>query len=226
MSFFHDEEDGSPEPVPGLPAQLPEGELVLWQGRPSSLTLAIHAFHIRFVALYFAAIAVWRGVTMIAAGAGFADLVTAFFVSALSAAIAVGILTGIAHVMARATIYTITNKRIFLRYGAAIRKYANIPFSSLSAVSMRRHGSNAGSIALQTAKDAHIGYLKIWPHARPMRFSKPEPMLRAIGDVDDVVRTLCHAMKSNAPGDVVIGESNPVKATERESAPIGAAPAT
>jgi hypothetical protein len=48
------------EPVRGLPEKLPAGERILWQGTPSWRALAIRAFHARKVALYFAALVVWR----------------------------------------------------------------------------------------------------------------------------------------------------------------------
>jgi hypothetical protein len=35
------------EPVPGLPAELPAGETMIWQGRPQWRSLAVRAFHIR-----------------------------------------------------------------------------------------------------------------------------------------------------------------------------------
>jgi hypothetical protein len=42
------------EAAPGLPSDLPPGERVVWQGAPDWKRLAIHAFHVRKVALYFA----------------------------------------------------------------------------------------------------------------------------------------------------------------------------
>ena len=43
-----------------LPEPLPAGESVLWQGRPEWRGLALRAFHVRMVAIYFALLAVWR----------------------------------------------------------------------------------------------------------------------------------------------------------------------
>ena len=45
----HDDYAG--EPIPGLPADLPEGERLLWQGSPAWMSLAVRAFHIRKVAI-------------------------------------------------------------------------------------------------------------------------------------------------------------------------------
>ncbi|MFM8463596.1 MAG: PH domain-containing protein, partial [Burkholderiaceae bacterium] len=41
------------EAAPGLPEPLPVGERVLWQGTPDWKRLALEAFHLKRVALYF-----------------------------------------------------------------------------------------------------------------------------------------------------------------------------
>ena len=43
-----------------LPAPLPVGERVIWQGKPSFTGLALRSFHIREVAIYFGLLLVWR----------------------------------------------------------------------------------------------------------------------------------------------------------------------
>ena len=48
------------EPIRGLPDHLPKGERLLWQGAPDWRLLAIQAFHVRKVAIYFALIAAWH----------------------------------------------------------------------------------------------------------------------------------------------------------------------
>ena len=36
----HEHDDFAVEPLPGLPAQPPKGEVILWQGRPQTFALA------------------------------------------------------------------------------------------------------------------------------------------------------------------------------------------
>ena len=43
------------EAAPGLPEPLPRGERLIWQGSPDWVQLAIHAFHVRKLAIYFSA---------------------------------------------------------------------------------------------------------------------------------------------------------------------------
>ena len=42
------------EAAPGLPEKLPEGEHIIWQGAPDWKQLALQAFHVRIVSIYFA----------------------------------------------------------------------------------------------------------------------------------------------------------------------------
>src|ERR1700753_3000513 len=54
----HDEFDF--EPVPGLPAELPPGEKLLWQGSPTWSATASRVLHIRAVSVYFVVILLVR----------------------------------------------------------------------------------------------------------------------------------------------------------------------
>ncbi len=53
------------EPIPGLPALLPKGESLLWQGKPGWRGLALRVFHIRGIAIWFALLSIWRVVTTV-----------------------------------------------------------------------------------------------------------------------------------------------------------------
>ena len=47
------------EPLSGLPQRPPAGETILWQGAPQWRATALRTFHVRKVALYFAALFAW-----------------------------------------------------------------------------------------------------------------------------------------------------------------------
>ena len=140
MIKLHDEEEGGGEPVRGLPQALPEGEQLLWQGRPGTLAFAIHAFHIRFVLAYFVLATGWRLANLEATGAGSVEMARVAINSSIGAAAGLGLLFLIAWAMANATVYTITSKRVVFRYGVAIRKYINLPFDQIVSADMRRYG--------------------------------------------------------------------------------------
>jgi len=62
-SSVHDHNDFDFEDRPGIPAPLPAGEQVLWQGHPDFREIAKSAFHIRKIAIYFLLILVVQTVS-------------------------------------------------------------------------------------------------------------------------------------------------------------------
>lgn len=165
------------EPIRGLPGRLPPGERILWQGRPDARTLARHVLHARAIAIYFVALI---GVAIIA-GTPFGIAATA-----LSGVIAVALLHLLAWAMARSTIYTLTNRRLVMRIGVALSKCINLPLSAIEAVDLADRGDGHGDIALAVKGAQAIGYAGLWPHARPWRLARPQPMLRAVEHADRV----------------------------------------
>jgi hypothetical protein len=204
------------EPVPGLPAPLPPGEYLLWQGRPRWTALAVRAFHLRKVALYFALMVAWRFAYL----AGTADVGTlAAIKGTLPAAglalLGLALLAGLAFASARSAVFSITNRRVLLRHGIALPLTLNVPFREIDAAAVVRHGDGSGSIALTPASGSRVGYLLNWPYVRPARYANPEPMLRALADVEPVAQILAGALAAAAAGSVprgtapVIGISPP-----------------
>lgn len=204
MIRFHDEEEGGGEPVRGLPQSLPEGESLLWQGRPSTLAFAIHAFHVRFVLAYFFIATAWRVAYLDSSGASSTEMLRVILNSGIGAAAGIGLLFLIAWAMAQATVYTITSRRIVLRFGVAIRKYVNLPFDQIRSADLRTYGKGRGDIALVLTQGGGIGYLKLWPHVRPLRFIRPQPMLRSLKDVHAAAGILASAIAAHAPGRVTL----------------------
>ena len=220
MIGFHDEEDEKGEPVRGLPQKLPEGERLLWQGSPDIAAFAIHVFHIRFVIAYFVAIGGWRAAN--AASAGAPEQISGILISsAMGLLIGGGLILLLAWAMARSTVYTITSRRVVLRYGVAIRKYVNLPFEQIASAGFVRHGSNKGDLQLVLARSGGLSYLRLWPHVRPLRFSQPRPLLRCLKDVASTARVLSGAIASHAPDRVSLSPIPP-----REKAPASLPPAT
>jgi hypothetical protein len=186
------------EPVKGLPALLPEGEHIVWQGAPETGALAIRAFHTRKVALYFGLLIVWRFASSLSVGktAG-AALGYAMGVLPL-AVIAIGILWLLARGYARSSVYTLTNKRLVIRSGIAMPITLNLPFSKVESVGLRSFSDSTGDIALKVEKSERIAALVIWPHMRPWSWNHPQPMLRCVADAEIVARKLTQTLNGDA----------------------------
>lgn len=171
------------EHQPGIPAPLPPGERLLWQGKPHWQTLAIHAFHVRKVAIYFALILTVVLISGWSEGASRMTLVDDALTTLLLAALALAILGTLAWLSARVTIYTLTTRRILIRFGIALQITMNLPFTRIAAASVRVNRSGSGDIPLTLTDTANVNYLVLWPHVRPWRFAAPQPMLRSVPHV-------------------------------------------
>lgn len=180
------------EPVRGLPGHLPPGERILWQGSPDWRMLARSAYHTRAIGLYFAALA------LVGAAAG---QTPGAFATIIAGVACVGVLSLIAWATARATIYTITNRRVVIRSGLAVPTAINLPLKVIGAADLHRLGAGRGDIALTTSGDTKLAYWMLWPNARPWRINRPQPMLRAIEEVDSVVAVLTRAAAEATPID-------------------------
>ncbi|MEM9754773.1 MAG: photosynthetic complex putative assembly protein PuhB [Pseudomonadota bacterium] len=184
---FHD------EPVRGLPEELPSGEAILWQGAPRVWALAVQALGLPYVAAGFVAVFAWQ----VGLGLRSADLITAmgnasFFL--WLGGFACALIFVVAFVQARATIYTITNRRVALRIGTAMTLTFNLPYSRIAAAHLARGPGGTGTVTLTPAPGgADLSYLLLWPHVRPWQTRPVEPALRCIADAERVAALLAEA---------------------------------
>lgn len=180
------------EPVRGLPETPPEGETILWQGAPLAWPLAKRALNVHWVAVYFAALALWRGVD-IAGEDGLREGLIAAFWYVLIGAFAVGALALIAWVMARATVYTLTTHRVAMRIGAALNVTINLPFRWIGSADLATYRDGTGTIELHLTGETRMSYLVLWPHVKPWAISRTVPALRCIAEPEKVARLLAEA---------------------------------
>ncbi|QLC24771.1 PH domain-containing protein [Parasphingopyxis algicola] len=172
------------EPIRGLPGYLPEGEEIIWQGAPDWLVFARTAFRTRLVGVYFVFLAA-LGIASGSVGGAVATAVAGLF--------AIGLLMLLAWLVARTTVYTITNRRVVLRIGVALNKCINLPLQLIESADLSQRGGGHGDIALTLKGPHRLGYAMLWPHARPWKFADARPMLRALPDVEAVAAKLARA---------------------------------
>lgn len=172
------------EPIRGLPGALPPGETILWQGAPEWRSFAVSALKTRWIGLYFVAL-----FALSAAGGSLFGMVA----TAIGATVSLGLLALFAVLVARTTVYTITNRRIVLRIGVALTTCINLPLKLIGSADLRQLDKVHGDIALTLVGRHRLGYAILWPHARPFRFAAPQPMLRALPDPQAVAAILTRA---------------------------------
>jgi Bacterial PH domain len=204
------------EPIPGLPGLLPEGERILWQGSPEWRKLATTAFHTRLIAGYFALLVVVAVVTaFVRGGQSLADF-KGIAITVVLGAIGVGLLNLIAWATARATIYTLTNRRIVMRVGIALPKCINLPLGLIESVDLLQRPDGTGDLPLKVTGGQRIGYAGLWPHARPWHYQMPQPMLRSIANADSVASLVARTCLAANPGSR-LGTIEPVANRQQPS---------
>ena len=181
------------ERAAGLDEPLPIGETILWQAKPGARALTRSIFHFRALACYAAAAALLLFLLALqnrpaGQAVATATLLLPFF------GIAFGLLSLIGRASARATTYTLTNRRIILHIGVAYEMTLSVPLSAVTNASLRRRADGSGEIALAVTDCNNVRYIALWPHARFGHFLKPQPMLRGLAEPETVVEAIGEAL--------------------------------
>ena len=155
------------EPQYGLPERLPADEQILWQGSPDAKALAISAFHMRKLSIYFVLLTLACAWPAIETGAGpWAMLLAVKWIVPLTVVAMVSVWI-LAFMTARTTVYTLTNKRVVMRLGIVLTVTFNLPLKRVSAADVRDLPGGFGDISLALTGEDHIAWVHLWPSVRP-----------------------------------------------------------
>lgn len=185
------------EPVPGLPERLPQGETILWQGRPSASRIAVEALKVRWIAFYFLLLAGWAVAAGVSDGRTWPEILFSASVLGILGAIVIGLIELYAWAVERTSLYTITSKRVVMRVGVGSSVTFNLPYQTFAAASLLTRKDGSGTICFELAGKATVSGFHLWPHVRPRRWSKPQPALRCIVDAARVATILVEQMKGS-----------------------------
>lgn len=183
------------EPVRGLPSDLPPGETILWQGEPDWILMARRVFRVDWVAAYFLVLMLWRVVEGTANGQGFGTALLAAVWVAPIGIVGLGLLAGLAYLNSKTTVYTLTNRRLVMRFGAAMTKAINIPYKIIEGAALNQMTDGSGDVAVQLVKPNKISIVLLWPHARPGFIAQPQPSLRCLRDATKPAAVLAEALR-------------------------------
>ena len=90
-----------------------------------------------------------------------------------------------------------------MRVGIVLTFTLNLPYRQISTASVRHYRDGFGDIALDLSGDNRIGWLHLWPHARPWTINKPQPSLRCLANADQVAEALQAAWCDANPSALV-----------------------
>lgn len=203
------------EPVHGLPGRLPEGEALRWQGAPRMGTLARRAFHVQTIAIYFGVLILLRFVFLLTGGMSLADAVLSALWLATLGGLAILILAVLAWLYSRSTVYSISDRRLVIRFGVALPMAVNIPFKVIESAALRTWPDGTGDITLVLGGGQKVNYFIMWPNVRPWQIWNAQPMIRCIPEAEKVAQLLSDALRVAAGAE---GEASPDGATP---APVG-----
>ncbi len=187
--------------IQGLPGALPPGETILWQGRPGTWSLACHLCHVRPVALYFTILLVGTAAASLAQGATVLQTVLALAPFLAATLVALGLLVALAWLIARTTEYTLTTRRVVIRFGVALAATLAIPHRGIAHAGVLLHKDGTGDLPLQTKPGFHVALRRTWPHARPWHFAHPQPMLRCVPGAGPLGTLLARTLAEAARDD-------------------------
>jgi Bacterial PH domain len=211
------------EPIRGLPQALPPGELLLWQGAPDALSLARRGFHVGLLVPYFLLLAAWRFAAVRADGGQLHWATLSALWILLIGIAAIATLALIAWLTSRTTVYSITSRRLVVRFGIALPMTVNIPFGLVAAAGLRVYRDGSGEIPLSLDPDGRISFPIFWPHARPWRLRHAEPMLRCVPNATQVAEILARALKAATTGcEPLRGDAASPAIQEREPQQVAA----
>lgn len=173
---------------------LPRDENLLWQGRPDARALAIRVFHVRLVAAYFVLLFAARIAIDVSDGRPWSDAVIAASQLAVPLAVAMLLLCGLALLYSRTTRYSVTNRRLLLQFGAVLPMTLNIPFRQIASAAVKEYADGSGDLPISVVSEQRLAFLLLWPHVRPWRLTKVEPMLRCVPNAQHVAGLLTSAL--------------------------------
>lgn len=188
MSTIYQAPEHEFEAQPGLPEPLPNNERILWQGKPDLKSFALHAAHLQWFALYFAAMVLLKAIAVSRSAGGWSEEWPGFAWAlglSLSAMILLALLT---YWSVNATMYTLTNRRLVMRIGIVLTITFNLPLKRLAQAGVHVYPDGSADIPIKLNAEDKIPFLHLWPHARAWKLAHPEPMIRCVPDGAKVAR--------------------------------------
>ena len=168
---------------------IPEGESILWKGKPSFWGFSWYFFGLKLLAFYLIILSV-----VFAARLTVTDFFTAFvgdFLPFLLSGILTSfILMALAKIQSQSSVYIITENRVIIKSGAALSFLISMPFKKIKAVNLQKRKGSLGTISFELNSGKRVPYISCWPSVRPWRFKNTEPAFSCIENVDEVATIL------------------------------------
>jgi hypothetical protein len=208
------------EPIEGLPEALPEGESLIWQGRPTVGAMLKRVFFVPQLAVYFGLLIGGHTIYRLTESVPMAQVLGTLVWQFGLAAIVLLLLVWLARAYAKSILYTLTSGRLVIRSGVALPMMVNIPIEQIIAADLRVHRDGTGDILLRASADRQLYWVLLWPnvsawYSRPVRpclrgLSHPHLAAKAFADVaSQQVDVITHDQDAERPQTMATGHAVP-----------------
>ena len=187
-----------------LAENLPADEVLIWQGRPEANAIATRAMRLWYVVAYLLGLVVLRTGYLIMGGAPISEWSALLAWQSLASLFIVGLIAGLSALYGKTTIYSLTNRRLILRTGAAVPIHVNFPLEQIASADLKVFPDGTGDIALTLENSDKLYWLLLWPNVRSWWVRPLQPLLRGLRDFELAASALASA--ASAESDVSLGE--------------------
>ncbi len=186
----------------GEVSRLPAGERVLWTGQPDQRALARYFLRERwFLAFVVFSFSIGAAESMqYAEGAG-PRVVGVATLSVIMALVAIVSIRLLAWQMAKSSQYVITDRRVYFNIGIVMRADANIPYSSVEGVDLRRRSDGSADLMVTLSGDHEIPWLLLFPHMTWRGTTRGRPTFRALRNPQVAADAVVGALRAYAQHD-------------------------
>jgi hypothetical protein len=197
MSDIEQGREHGAEPVRGLPARLPKGEHIIWQGSPEASAFMRDALKSRWIAAYFLIAALWWAAVGVNDGVAPGGILMQLGYVALLAAAVFGLMHGFARAVAKTSVYTITNRRVVMRVGVALSASFNLPYAQITGADFRVRPDGSGNIALSLKPGHGLSSAVFWPHQKGRVWAALSPEMICLKDVSTIAAMLALQLQAH-----------------------------
>ncbi|MDZ7631675.1 MAG: PH domain-containing protein [Gemmatimonadaceae bacterium] len=186
----------------GEVSRLPAGERVLWSGQPDQGSLARYLLRERwFLALVVFSFSIGAAEAMQQPEGAVPRLVGVATLSAIMALVAIVSIRVLAWQISRSSKYVITDKRVYFNIGIVMRADANIPYSSVEGVDLRRRSNGSADLMVTLSDEQEIPWLLLFPHMTWRGRARGRPTFRSLRTPQVAADALVGALRDYAQPD-------------------------
>jgi hypothetical protein len=171
---------------------------MLWQGKPRWQSVALRVLHVRKLAIYFSLLLAWYVVAKLAGGMAVRDVAIGTAELAGVALAPLALMTGYSWAVGRTTVYTVTNRRVLMKFGVGFSITMNVPFAKIDGAALKLAADGIGDIALDIAPSESLSYVIVWPHVRSFFSGRTKPTLLALPDAERAAQVIGRALAASA----------------------------